>query len=191
MRHDQEVFVDPLPGEPGSPELDEFLSAFGQVSDVYHLPGQERGYVMFVNHNGARACVESGAATWSESERVLNWKTERICTYPVSLSPLINGEKGATVREAGEKSGAAKLRYVYSDGGRARFVCKASPQQADDLRGLLEEILARAHDKVSELCREVVVTAGLPEDLTEEDARLFCAQYGEIESLELTSRTRA
>jgi len=155
---DREVWVDPLP----DPEVEhDWLQAFGPVEDVFRVPGPpgqqtHRGYVRFSDHSGALQCVETGAGTWSESERILSSKkrgSDQNPAYPTSVVALILGHKGEYINQLKDKLGASFLALrgeglghgQSSTSSRLHFVCKADPDVIGNVAGGLEDLMATVH----------------------------------------------
>eukprot|EP00927_Polykrikos_kofoidii_P085517 TRINITY_DN9327_c0_g2_i1.p1 TRINITY_DN9327_c0_g2~~TRINITY_DN9327_c0_g2_i1.p1 ORF type:complete len:1212 (+),score=176.85 TRINITY_DN9327_c0_g2_i1:44-3679(+) len=160
---DREVFVDPFPDDD---DLADWLSAFGEVEETYRIPDQstgdlgDRGYVLFKEHEAASRCVDSGSATWSESERTLASQRSRQggrgSVYPDSIIARILGPRGEHIN--GLKSSiCAHMLAIRGDGlgntdqlmsTRVHFVCKGSPSALSQLQPALERALAKVHDEL-------------------------------------------
>lgn len=202
-KSDREVFMDPLPHEAGSPELDEFLKALGEYEDVYQIPNQDRGYVRFKHHKDAAGCVEALAGQWSESERACLRKRNRGMkgqnAYPDSVVMLLRGKDACNVKELMDKTGVKQLRLLdgfkasdTSVSGRICFSGKGSPAQQLQLKIELEELLGGIHTKLSEMLeamrsRELDVW-GVPEGWSDDEINMLFNQHGEIAGKELLGR---
>ena len=90
----REVFVDPFPCD-GTEELNQWLEMFGEVDEVYRIPDQDRGYVVFKKPSAAAKCVATQAGTWSESERAIagqrKMRPQVHGVYPENLVSLVVG----------------------------------------------------------------------------------------------------
>lgn len=206
-RGDREVFMDPLPNEPGSKELDEFLKAFGEYEDVYQIPKQERGYVLFKQHREAANCVESFAGQWSESERCANRKRSRDksqrgqSAYPENIILHIRGREGSNVKKLMDSTGVKQLRILdgfkandTSPSGRLCFAGKGTPAQVTQLKTELEELLAGIHETFAGMIdarrsRELSLW-GLPESWSEDEVSMLVGQHGDVESKHSRGRGR-
>lgn len=202
---DREVFLDPFPGEAGSDNLNDFLFAFGEHEEVFQIPGQERGYVLFKEHEDAKKVVESFAGVWSESERIKNAKghsvhnkgkkvKERKVAYPTCLTELLIGD-GSALREMAAACGFKKLNLIgdkwYGNKSvpeRVQFLGTATPAKVEVLRTMLEERLAAAHDELTNRIESVkareVKVIGLPAGWTAEEAAILINAYAESTSVE-------
>eukprot|EP00927_Polykrikos_kofoidii_P085516 TRINITY_DN9327_c0_g1_i1.p1 TRINITY_DN9327_c0_g1~~TRINITY_DN9327_c0_g1_i1.p1 ORF type:complete len:1302 (+),score=142.95 TRINITY_DN9327_c0_g1_i1:73-3978(+) len=168
---DREVFVDPLPDED---DLANWLSAFGEVEETYRITDQstgqpgDRGYVKFKDHVAALHCVDSGSASWSESERTLSSQRSRQggrgSVYPDSVIARILGPRGEFINGLKSEISASMLA-IRGDGlgnqdqsmsTRVHFVCKGSPEALSELQPALERALAQIHGelraKIADLC---------------------------------------
>jgi len=160
---DREVWVDPMPDQD---EEKDWLLAFGEVDDAFRITDPEtgeagdRGYVRFVDHVAAERCVESGAAEWSESERVLMSQSSRGSTsvYRESVIALILGPRGETINKVKDSIGASMLA-LRGDGlngnsstksDRLHFVCKGTGEVVSKLQPALEEMMASIHVQIVE-----------------------------------------
>lgn len=192
---EREVFVDPFPCAVDNPEFEAFTSAFGETENIFQLPGQERGYILFKDHRGAKACTTAGAGTWSESERCntsRRWKENKkkggktCCAYPTSLPRLIAGEEAECnlVKIKDELKLPGKLKFRTSD-GPARFVGSCAADQKDEVTRLVTELVAQAHEKVSEKLTEIYVPRGFPKGFDDEQAKTLFESYGETLSIVL------
>jgi len=177
---DREVWVDPMPP---SEHLQNWLHNFGVAEQVYSVGpdirakdgGTDRGYILFDNHASARACVEAGAAQWSESERGLSsqiskgWTSKR--AYPESLVSALLGRKGAELNATRLAAGAHSLGIRgaglsrEADSHRLHFVSEGESSIISDLIDQLELRLAAAHQMVNAKITE----RGLEEWLAERD----------------------
>eukprot|EP00930_Biecheleria_cincta_P053772 TRINITY_DN3945_c0_g1_i2.p1 TRINITY_DN3945_c0_g1~~TRINITY_DN3945_c0_g1_i2.p1 ORF type:complete len:668 (+),score=112.99 TRINITY_DN3945_c0_g1_i2:644-2647(+) len=196
---EREVFVDPFPCSPDTPEFETFTAAFGgEAEKVFQIPGQERGYILFKDHRSAKACVKAGAGTWSEAERCTTSRRGRdrndrgkkgkaLSAYHISLPFLIRGEApDYKVDELREKAGLeGRLRFNTPADGPARFEGQATAAKKEALKTLLVDHLAAAHEKISERLTEIWVKTGLPKDIDEEKAKALFEQYGECASIVL------
>jgi len=155
--------VDPMPDQD---EEKDWLLAFGEVDDAFRITDPEtgeagdRGYVRFVDHVAAERCVESGAAEWSESERVLMSQSSRGSTsvYRESVIALILGPRGETINKVKDSIGASMLA-LRGDGlngnsstksDRLHFVCKGTGEVVSKLQPALEEMMASIHVQIVE-----------------------------------------
>eukprot|EP00930_Biecheleria_cincta_P058604 TRINITY_DN44413_c0_g1_i1.p1 TRINITY_DN44413_c0_g1~~TRINITY_DN44413_c0_g1_i1.p1 ORF type:complete len:607 (-),score=94.57 TRINITY_DN44413_c0_g1_i1:283-2103(-) len=194
---EREVFVDPFPCSVDNPEFEAFTSAFGETESVFQIPGQERGYILFQEHHAARACTYANAGTWSESERCTTsrrWREHKKkggrthCSYPMSLPRLIAGEEAESnlvkIKEQLQLPG--RLKFKTND-GPARFVGSCTAAQKEEVTRLLTELVAQAHDQVSEKLTEVYVPRGLPKGFDDDQAKSLFEGYGETESIVLTN----
>jgi len=163
---DCEVWVDPLPNDD---ELQEWLATFGQVEEVFRVPDQDsgkpgdRGYVLFKEHDTAKKCVDTGAGTWSESERTLSSQQARhgggrSSTYPESIVGKILGSRGEAIIAVKDEIGATMLS-LRGDGlfehrqmgsKRVHFVCKGSPESIGKLQLALEKAMAKIHKEIKD-----------------------------------------
>jgi len=162
---DSEVWVDPLPEED---KLQEWLSVFGEVEDVFRVPDHEtgmpgdRGYVKFKDHASAGKCIAAGAGTWSESERTLSSQLARhggrSSAYPESIVGKILGCRGETISAVKDEIGASLLSLRGEGLGdnekmvskRVHFVCKGSSEAVSRLQPALERAIKKIHDEVQE-----------------------------------------
>jgi len=209
---DREVFVDPFPAIEGSEELAEFLNTFGQVDDVYQISGRDCGYVRFKHHSSAQACVDNEAGAWSESERVLSshhvygdggckvhrdsqWDGATQSAYPASLVSYIVGPRRQNIFNLMDSSGV-KLLHINegeSDSNsvsrRVNFTGVADELQLQRFRIEVECLLARAHERLSELLQaaqpRALIATNLPPTFKYHDARRIFLPHGTIESLTL------
>eukprot|EP00418_Pyrodinium_bahamense_P091896 CAMPEP_0179032636 /NCGR_PEP_ID=MMETSP0796-20121207/11688_1 /TAXON_ID=73915 /ORGANISM="Pyrodinium bahamense, Strain pbaha01" /LENGTH=836 /DNA_ID=CAMNT_0020728865 /DNA_START=63 /DNA_END=2569 /DNA_ORIENTATION=- len=162
---DTEVWVDPLPEDD---ELQEWLSSFGEVEEVFRIPDHDtgkpgdRGYIKFKEHSAAAKCIETGAGTWSESERTLSSQQARhggrSSAYPESIVGKILGTRGENITGIRDEIGANMLS-LRGDGlgdhekmasKRVHFVCKASPEAVSKLQPALERAMKKIHEEVQE-----------------------------------------
>ena len=67
--------------------------------------GVSKGYIRFKEYKAAKACVECGAGTWSESERLITSTRPgrgghtKKSAYPVSFLKLIVGENNRNLKD--------------------------------------------------------------------------------------------
>lgn len=124
----------------------------------------DRGYILFSDHASARACVEAGAARWSESERGLSsqhskgWMSMR--AYPESLVSSIIGRRGEELNACRMKFGAYLLVIrgaglgQDSSSQRFHFVAEGDSFSLENLISELEQCLAAAHRKINHLIEQ-------------------------------------
>eukprot|EP00928_Gymnodinium_smaydae_P073101 TRINITY_DN5634_c0_g1_i1.p1 TRINITY_DN5634_c0_g1~~TRINITY_DN5634_c0_g1_i1.p1 ORF type:complete len:694 (+),score=156.51 TRINITY_DN5634_c0_g1_i1:83-2164(+) len=196
---DREVYIDPLPSDTGTDELENFLFSFGEVDEIFNLPGNSKAYVRFKEHEGAAACVAAYVGQWSESERAKapavreRYRDRRkrggedvINCYPEPLMPLLYTNGGADLKIMQDKTGVKNLR-LHGGGAkpeRVHFAAKGNEEQQATLRASLERLLAEAHERFAELvggqrpCNLRVW--GVPGDWSPEEAELFFGNYGDV-----------
>jgi len=189
---DREVFIDPLPGDEGSAELDEFLAEFGKVEDIFAIPSVDQGYVRFADHSGAETCVAARVGRWSESERALAGQlhgTEAV--YPDALIGHLLGRNGRCLQALMDDTNVRQLRLItaprktkVSASGRVHFVGRATPEQRLDFQLALEVLLASVHERFGRLLVErksnEIVLQGVPLEWRPDDLRKLCAAHGEV-----------
>lgn len=152
---DREVWVDPLPDEEG---LVSWLAAFGDAEEVFRPPdpctGQpaERGYVVFEKHDAARGCVEAGAGSWSESERIQSSQKcdPRASAYPDSLVASFVGPTGQGIQSIQEATGVERLQLRGTDNRpvaskRVHFYAEGPEVALKLLSAEIESRLAEIH----------------------------------------------
>eukprot|EP00933_Yihiella_yeosuensis_P015225 TRINITY_DN13355_c2_g1_i1.p1 TRINITY_DN13355_c2_g1~~TRINITY_DN13355_c2_g1_i1.p1 ORF type:complete len:960 (-),score=196.46 TRINITY_DN13355_c2_g1_i1:375-3254(-) len=210
---DCEVFIDPLPAAQGSRELDDFLSHFGKVEEVYQIPERDHeiGFVRFANHSSAKQCVDSGAARWSESERAISMNEHhferrrdrrkgyvRRCAYPESLLFLMLGPGTCNLNDLSKITGArwmrcmatsSKKRAEFAQYGNVYITGTADSLQLDNLKLELEHLLRKAHSCINEMIENAqhsrkLMASNLPITYTAEDVNNLFSPFGNIESLE-------
>lgn len=157
---DVEVWVDPLP-DPS--DLPAWIETYGETDEVFRLPDPatgepwDRGYVRFKTHESAKKCVEAGAGSWSESERVI--KSQRVAewsgAYFFSLVGLFVGQAGEGLKSLREELGAKRLllrgRFLtpetsnYQVSTRFHFICMGPTDAIEKLQPTLERRLAEIH----------------------------------------------
>eukprot|EP00930_Biecheleria_cincta_P036281 TRINITY_DN24899_c0_g1_i1.p1 TRINITY_DN24899_c0_g1~~TRINITY_DN24899_c0_g1_i1.p1 ORF type:complete len:534 (+),score=89.90 TRINITY_DN24899_c0_g1_i1:31-1602(+) len=203
-RSDRELFLDVLPANPK-----ETLREFGQVDDVYAIPGKACGYVRFTTHAAAAACVaKTPGASWSESERAKSSHIERDgksgYVYPKPLLELWLGARqdGSPslrlvqhVQDLTWNSGVDQLRLVTGSmqGSRlqlVRFMGKFYEEgQLPELKWRLERLLAEAHAELNKLTfkdrtRDILVH-GLPPMWTLQELEQLFKHYGGLDCVRI------
>jgi len=160
---DSEVWIDPMPDE----DLEEWCSAFGAVANIFRIPtppgptGQQshKGYVKFKEHAAAKACVEAGAGSWSESERALSWQRgekspAKDHTYPYSLVSALIGDKGAGINSLRLDCGVWGMKIGGLDFSPKahRLSLEAEGDQTNivRVRPLFEKRLTEIHEEISD-----------------------------------------
>lgn len=199
--HDREVFVDPFPGEEGSPEMVDWLETFGEADEVFRIPGQDRGYVVFEDPLSAAKCVAVQAATWSESERAIA-SQRRLrdaavhAVYPECLIQLMVGKDGSHINEFSKRMGIRRL-HVFRGGssdkrergkmGRCHFFVWCTSGQLEKFRHFLRDSLLAAHQEMISLISRggpcEVTIQGLTPDWSAEDLRTRLSGGYEIQSV--------
>mmetsp|Transcript_27970 Transcript_27970/g.92932 ORF Transcript_27970/g.92932 Transcript_27970/m.92932 type:complete len:879 (-) Transcript_27970:68-2704(-) len=160
---DREVWVLRTPDDE---EMEEWHSVFGEVEEVYRLPAiegkepEEKGYVLFKDHHGAKVCVEAGIGTWSESERGLSWQYSRLTgkavhAYPEPMLVFWLNNHAENIVEARLATGIRTLR-LHGEGigersvsSRLHFVAEGTDDQLARLREELSQRLAKYHDEAT------------------------------------------
>eukprot|EP00747_Dinoflagellata_sp_TGD_P101479 gnl/TRDRNA2_/TRDRNA2_168365_c2_seq2.p1 gnl/TRDRNA2_/TRDRNA2_168365_c2~~gnl/TRDRNA2_/TRDRNA2_168365_c2_seq2.p1 ORF type:complete len:428 (+),score=84.29 gnl/TRDRNA2_/TRDRNA2_168365_c2_seq2:194-1285(+) len=165
---DCEVWVDPLPD---AEELKDWLAAWGEAVDVYHVPMQlaadsaklqDRGYVRFKTHDMAKACVAAFAGVWSESERALSWEVPRrrqshkiLKAYPDSIIAALQGKGGEEFNDIQEAAGVRRLAFGGAVSQRLHFVAEGDAESVPKLRAELEDRLYVIHQNISKHLQEL------------------------------------
>eukprot|EP00927_Polykrikos_kofoidii_P024664 TRINITY_DN22384_c0_g1_i1.p1 TRINITY_DN22384_c0_g1~~TRINITY_DN22384_c0_g1_i1.p1 ORF type:complete len:1286 (-),score=240.08 TRINITY_DN22384_c0_g1_i1:115-3636(-) len=198
---DREVFVDPLPSNFGHQGFAEWLKTFGDVEEVFRLPGQDRGYVLFRNADTAAKCVSAHAGSWSESERAVSGQPAHQeqgvqCAYPDSLIGRFIGEDGCHMRSmialVGIKhlcvyGGVPSSRRILGD-KRVHIVARGTAEQLAQVRAEVEKRLSEVHaDLVGTMdnsTQQEVSARGLPTGWTLEEVEPLFSTQGELESIE-------
>jgi len=205
---DREVFVDPLPGDDGSPELEEWVRNFGEVAEVHRLPDQDRGYLLFKEPAAAARCVAARAGAWSESERAISGhrtlerKRGVHTAYPDCLVHHFIGDRGGALSEIARRVGLRHL-HVFSasaphttDTGpsRAHFVGWGSSWQLDSLREELQMRLEEVHRYVTQLFDvadlRTIYVEGVPESCSDERLHALFTEHGKVQGVQRTDPRR-
>eukprot|EP00927_Polykrikos_kofoidii_P009685 TRINITY_DN14051_c0_g1_i1.p1 TRINITY_DN14051_c0_g1~~TRINITY_DN14051_c0_g1_i1.p1 ORF type:complete len:1098 (-),score=124.70 TRINITY_DN14051_c0_g1_i1:28-3258(-) len=163
---DREVWVGAMPDEE---DLDEWLSIFGEVEEVFRLSDEDtgelgrKGYVVFKEHGSAANCVAVGSGTWSESERALTSQTcprwqGRPSAYPRNFISLLLGSRGEAISKLKADVGASTLSLRgeglgssdESKSTRLHFLFKGSRTARSKLQCALESQVAEVHAALKE-----------------------------------------
>eukprot|EP00928_Gymnodinium_smaydae_P013483 TRINITY_DN14915_c0_g1_i1.p1 TRINITY_DN14915_c0_g1~~TRINITY_DN14915_c0_g1_i1.p1 ORF type:complete len:643 (-),score=91.24 TRINITY_DN14915_c0_g1_i1:152-2080(-) len=136
-----EVFIDPLPYEVGSDELNECLSHFGKVACVYKIPKQERAYIRFREHSGAAACVQSGIGNWSLGERA------KSRSYPISVIDGLNKDIDWSAATA---LGLENVKLVVSK-APVHFSGKGTMDQINAFREMVAQVLNTMYENINQI----------------------------------------
>uniref|UniRef100_A0A7S4QT51 RRM domain-containing protein n=1 Tax=Alexandrium monilatum TaxID=311494 RepID=A0A7S4QT51_9DINO len=169
---DREVFLQSLPVRDCTEEqIRAWLSGFGQVEDVFLLQDQAgtptgKGYVRFVNHAEAAACVEAQAsvADAEEGDVVAHWsESERAMQHLGSVYGAdVHTAFGSRTLEGIKKAAKIRSLWMYSEettpkdpaapaqeAKQLHFVAECTEEQFADVRSRLGRVLAEFHKPLS------------------------------------------
>jgi len=191
---DREVWADPMPGD----GMKNWKKAYGEIDEVFKLPSQDRGYVLFKEADAAAKCVGAHEGYWSESERAIAGQPSSrtagaLSAYSESFMARFLGKDGFHLRTTCGRIGIRNLQ-VFCGGppgkrplgkdARVHLVAKGAPAQLNELHNQLEVRVNAVHEELTaaldKMPQRLVAAKGIPPGWTTEEVEPLFAMHGKV-----------